>query len=122
MYRLVASDLDGTLLRNDQTLSPENSEAITQMHAAGVQFAISTGRTYGEIPEVLRQHPGIRWYICSDGGLIYDKQENRSHTVCMEGSLQKLVLDADDARFDEIVRLAVAACKKVDPDCQVIVK
>ena len=35
---------------------------------------------------------------------------------------QKLVLDADDARFDEIVRLAVAACKKVDPDCQVIVK
>ena len=35
---------------------------------------------------------------------------------------QKLVLDAEDARFDEIVRLAVAACKKVDPDCQVIVK
>lgn len=94
MYRLVASDLDGTLLRNDQTLSPENSEAITQMHAAGVQFAISTGRTYGEIPEVLRQHPGIRWYICSDGGLIYDKQEGRSYTACMEGSLQKLVLDA----------------------------
>lgn len=35
---------------------------------------------------------------------------------------QKLVLDADDSRFDEILREAVAACKKVDPDVEVIVK
>lgn len=32
---------------------------------------------------------------------------------------QKLTLDADDARFDEIVKQAVKACKKVDPDCEV---
>lgn len=93
MWRLVASDLDGTLLKNDQSLSPQNSEAITQMAASGVEFAVSTGRTYGEIPAVLRRHPGIRWYICSDGGLIYDKQENKRHTACMEGQLQRLVLD-----------------------------
>lgn len=30
---------------------------------------------------------------------------------------QKLTLDADDARFDEILREAVAVCKKVEPDC-----
>lgn len=35
---------------------------------------------------------------------------------------QKLVLDAEDARFDEILTAAVAACKKVDSACQVIVK
>lgn len=35
---------------------------------------------------------------------------------------QKLVLDADDARFDEILKEAVAACKKVDGDVQIIVK
>lgn len=93
MYRLIASDLDRTLLKNDQSLSLQNSEAITQIAASGVEFAISTGRTYGEIPVQLRQHPHIRWYICSDGGLIYDKQENKSYTACMEGQLQKLVLD-----------------------------
>jgi copper chaperone CopZ len=32
---------------------------------------------------------------------------------------QKMILEADDARFDEIVELAVKACKKVDPDCDV---
>lgn len=31
---------------------------------------------------------------------------------------QKLVLDADDARFDEIVNEAAAAIRKVEPDCR----
>ncbi len=35
---------------------------------------------------------------------------------------QKMTIEADDERFDEIVRLAVKACKKVEPDCEVIVK
>ena len=35
---------------------------------------------------------------------------------------QKLVLDADDARFDDILKLAIAACKKVDSNVEVIVK
>ena len=35
---------------------------------------------------------------------------------------QKLTLDADDARFDEIVQQAVKICKKVEPDCTILVK
>ncbi len=35
---------------------------------------------------------------------------------------QKLVLDADDARFDDILKQAVAAIKKVDSNVEVIVK
>lgn len=32
---------------------------------------------------------------------------------------QKLTLEADDARFDEIVREMVKVCKKVEPDCEI---
>ena len=35
---------------------------------------------------------------------------------------QKLTLDADDARFDEILQGAVKVCKKVEPDCTILVK
>ena len=35
---------------------------------------------------------------------------------------QKMILDADDARFEEIIKKAAAAIKKVDPDCRLIVK
>jgi len=31
---------------------------------------------------------------------------------------QKLVLDADDARFDEILKEVIAVAKKVEPDCE----
>ena len=35
---------------------------------------------------------------------------------------QKLTLDADDARFDEILQQAVKICKKVEPDCTIVLK
>ena len=35
---------------------------------------------------------------------------------------QKLTLEADDARFEQIVKEAVKACKKVEPDCEIVVK
>ena len=35
---------------------------------------------------------------------------------------QKLTLEADDARFDEIVKEAVKCIKKVDPECELVVK
>lgn len=34
---------------------------------------------------------------------------------------QKMVLDADDARFDEILKEVVAVSKKVEPDCELFV-
>jgi hypothetical protein len=32
------------------------------------------------------------------------------------------VLDAEDARFDEILQEAVKICRKVEPDCRIIIK
>ena len=33
---------------------------------------------------------------------------------------QKLVVEADDARFDEIVDEAQAICRKIEPDCEIV--
>lgn len=35
---------------------------------------------------------------------------------------QKMTIEADDARFDYIVREAVKVCKKVEPDCEIVLK
>ena len=35
---------------------------------------------------------------------------------------QKLTLEADDARFDEVVREMVKCVKKVEPDCEIVLK
>ena len=36
--------------------------------------------------------------------------------------MQKLTIDADDERFDDILQQAVSCIKKVEPDCQVVLK
>ena len=35
---------------------------------------------------------------------------------------QKMTIDAEDDKFDEIVKQAVKVCKKVEPDCEVVVQ
>lgn len=35
---------------------------------------------------------------------------------------QKITLEADDADFERVLKEAVKACKKVEPDCRIVVK
>lgn len=35
---------------------------------------------------------------------------------------QKMTIEADDSRFDDVVKEAVKACKRVEPDCEIVVK
>ena len=36
--------------------------------------------------------------------------------------MQKITLEADDADFERVLKEAVKACKKVEPDCRIVVK
>ena len=45
-YQLVATDVDGTLLNDDNSISAENLAAIERARAAGVKVTIITGRSH----------------------------------------------------------------------------
>ena len=45
--KLIASDLDGTLLRNDKSISEETGKALEKAREAGIYFVPSTGRARG---------------------------------------------------------------------------
>ena len=45
--KLILTDLDGTLLREDKTLSPINRAALEQAAAQGAEVVVATGRFYG---------------------------------------------------------------------------
>lgn len=42
------------------------------------------------------------------------------HSASVNFLLQKVTIDADDDRFDEVVAQAVAICKKIEPDCRIV--
>ena len=44
MIRLLLSDVDGTLVRMDKSLSPRSIEAVHALHEAGIHFAVTSGR------------------------------------------------------------------------------
>lgn len=77
-YKLFACDLDGTLLDDNSDVSVENLDAIKKMTALGTEFVLCTGRTYYEIPEILRNCNDIRYIIYSDGSVIYDKEKDKN--------------------------------------------
>ena len=66
-YKILCSDLDGTLLNSDSEISAENLAAIQAVAEKGVFFVPSTGRTFAELPQQLREHPSIRYIIYSNG-------------------------------------------------------
>ncbi len=70
---IVASDLDGTLILRNESISEENKKAIKEMAELGVVFAPCSGRTFMEMPEAVRENPDIRYYIGGDGAFVYDK-------------------------------------------------
>lgn len=51
MYKLVACDLDGTLLNSDHEISYKNKEAIEKMKSKDIPFIIATGRIYPSAAE-----------------------------------------------------------------------
>lgn len=53
MYKLVAIDMDGTLLRDDKTISQENYKAIQKAKAMGVKVVLATGRPIDGIKRYL---------------------------------------------------------------------
>jgi len=70
--RLVASDLDGTLLRPDGTVSQRTRAAIEQVLAAGITFVVVSGRPSRSVREIAAR-AGLRGLaICANGALVYD--------------------------------------------------
>ena len=72
MFKLIASDLDGTLLKNDKTISPYSVSVLQEASQAGIPFIICTGRMYDSLKEILPALPFCRYAIASMGAEIYD--------------------------------------------------
>ncbi|MCI9046006.1 MAG: HAD family hydrolase [Hungatella sp.] len=75
--RLIALDLDGTLLDNQKRLPERNRKALEACISRGIYIVPCTGRTAAGIPEAVRQIPGIRYAITVNGGMLVDMQENK---------------------------------------------
>lgn len=75
--RLIASDIDGTLLDRNHRVPRRNRDAVARAVQQGVYFALSTGRPFRWIAPVLEQLPVRPVCVTSNGAVLYDSAEDR---------------------------------------------
>lgn len=75
MIKLIASDMDGTLLNNDLVVPEENINAIKEAQKAGIEFMIATGRGIHEALPLLEKYHLHPAYITLNGAQVFDENE-----------------------------------------------
>ena len=75
--RLIALDLDGTLLTSAKELSARNRTALARAAEQGVEIVPSTGRFFGGMPEFIRLLPFVRYAITINGAAVFDTQTQK---------------------------------------------
>ena len=72
--RIVALDLDGTLLDSQKRLSEANRAALEAAAEKGVHIVPTTGRFFGMMPPAVRDLPFVRYAITINGAQVYDRE------------------------------------------------
>lgn len=76
--KLVASDLDGTLLNKNKEITPRLFAALKKLDELGIYFVPSTGRPFGTVPQAIKELPFLKYVITSNGATIYDAVEQKN--------------------------------------------
>jgi hypothetical protein len=75
--RLVATDLDGTLLHSDGTVTARTRTVLDELDALGVPVVFTTGRPVRWMEDLWESVGGHGLAICSNGGIVYDVTAHR---------------------------------------------
>ncbi|MFJ6541958.1 HAD family hydrolase [Streptomyces sp. NPDC091385] len=108
-YRLIATDLDGTLLRGDDTISPRTRAALTAAAEAGAAHIVVTGRAVPWTRHILDDLGYEGLAVCGQGAQVYDAGQHRLLTsVTLDRKLAGVALAKIEA---EVGPLYIAASR-----------
>ncbi|MER5883819.1 HAD family hydrolase [Streptomyces sp. NPDC001941] len=108
-YKLIATDLDGTLLRSDETISERTRAALAASVAAGAAHIVVTGRSVAWTRHILDDLGYEGLAVCGQGAQVYHAGEHRLLTsVTLDRQLAGLALAKIEA---EVGPLALAASR-----------
>ena len=92
MVKLIASDLDGTLLTSKKELPEGTFDLIRQLHRHGILFAPASGRQYANLKRLFAPVEDEVVFICENGALVKYRGETLYRSP-IDGELLKHALD-----------------------------
>ena len=84
MYKLVAIDLDGTMLDSYGMVTEETKKTIKKVEEQGVNVIIASGRPIDSIKSIANEIDSKKYFISGNGAIIYDmEKEEIIYEKCM---------------------------------------
>ncbi|NEA46644.1 HAD family hydrolase [Streptomyces sp. SID10815] len=102
-YALIATDLDGTLLRGDDTVSERSRAALARAAAAGARHLVVTGRPAPRVRPLLAALGGPGLAVCGQGAQLYDAVADRLlWSVTLDRETAETALGKIEAEVGEV--------------------
>ncbi|KAA9014542.1 Cof-type HAD-IIB family hydrolase [Niallia endozanthoxylica] len=90
--KLIASDLDGTLLNEIGEISQENIQAIIKAEEKGLTFVVATGRSYDSAKRILTKAGILCPIICLNGAAAYDINGRLIRNIPMDAAVCRKIV------------------------------
>lgn len=84
-YKLVAIDLDGTLLRSDHNISEYSKDVLRKLDEKGIKVVIATGRSYSSARHKIKDLKLDQPVVCYNGAMI---RNGKTHEILEHCSLK----------------------------------
>lgn len=117
--KLIALDLDATLLDSRKTVSRRNLDALERARQMGILMVPVTGRPAQGLPQAVLDLPGLRYAVTSNGATVRDLVEDRyllEKHLTPAKSLEVLEACRDFAMIREVFREGVGYLTQADYD------
>ncbi|MBQ7154900.1 MAG: HAD family phosphatase [Synergistaceae bacterium] len=83
MTKLIAFDLDFTLLDTKKNVSPENLRVLAKAASLGIEIVPVTGRVWSAVPEAVKGMKFVRYAVTLNGAEIYDVRNAKVLGRCL---------------------------------------
>lgn len=90
--KLIAIDLDGTLLNSRHQVSAENEQALKEAQQAGIEIVVSTGRAHFDVVSIFEPLEMKTWVISANGAAIHAPDGSLYHCETIHASRARDIL------------------------------
>ena len=83
MIRLIAFDMDGTVLNDEKKILKETKEALEQAARAGIEIVPATGRPFCGISDEIYRLDGVRYVLTTNQKLVFMRMQFHYLPICL---------------------------------------